>query len=147
MRKHLTIESLLQMSEFGKLLGYQLQIGDLLLLDGPLGAGKTFLAQEVIKTVGVTEHVTSPTFVMVKSYQGKFPIHHIDAYRLLDLPNPQQAFDELDIDLDSALTLVEWGGAFDQTGDALHISIEINDGEKRTLIIEGSDARWGGLPL
>jgi len=147
MQKHLTIESLSQMREFGKLLGSQVRIGDLLLLDGPLGAGKTFLAQEVIKALGVAENVASPTFVMMKSYRGKFPINHIDAYRLLDLPNPRQAFDELDIDLDSALTIVEWGGDFDQTGDALHISIEINDGEKRTLIIEGSDTRWSGLHL
>lgn len=147
MRAERVISSQIEMAVFAQKLAAALEIGDLLLLDGPLGAGKTFLAQEVIKALGVTEQVTSPTFVMVKSYRGKFPINHIDAYRLLDLPHPRQAFDELDIDLDSALTIVEWGGDFDQTGDALHISIEINNGEKRTLIIEGSDTRWSGLPL
>lgn len=147
MQAERVISSQIEMVGFAQKLATTLKIGDLLLLDGPLGAGKTYLAQEVMKSLGVTEHVTSPTFVMVKSYQGKIPINHIDAYRLLDLPNPRQAFDELDIDLDSALTIIEWGGKFDQTGDELHISIEINDGEKRTLTIEGSDARWSGLHL
>jgi tRNA threonylcarbamoyladenosine biosynthesis protein TsaE len=147
MRAKLAVSSQNEMADFAQKLTTTIKVGDILLLDGPLGAGKTFLAQQVMKSLGVTEPVTSPTFVMVKSYRGKLPINHIDAYRLLDLPNPRQAFDELDIELDSAVTIVEWGGGFDEGGDALYITIEIDVGEKRTLIIEGPDSRWGGLQL
>ena len=125
----------------------QLRVGDLLLLEGPLGAGKTFFTQGLLKALGVDVEVTSPTFVMVKSYQGRMPINHIDAYRLLDLANPVQAFEELDIDLESSLTIVEWGAAFDLTGEALHITIEIGEGEARTLTLTGADSRWGQLQL
>jgi len=125
----------------------QLRVGDLLLLEGPLGAGKTFFTQGLLKALGVDVEVTSPTFVMVKSYQGRMPINHIDAYRLLDLANPVQAFDELDIDLESSLIIVEWGAAFDLTGEALHITIEIGEGELRTITFSGTDSRWGQLQL
>ena len=130
-----------------KSIAKQLHSGDLLLLDGPLGAGKTFFSQALAKALGVQAEVTSPTFVMVKSYQGHVPINHIDAYRLLDLENPRQAFDELDIDLENSLTIVEWGKDFDVTGSALHIKFEIGEGEERSLTIEGADSRWGQLKL
>ena len=147
MRAERVISSQIEMVGFAQKLAATLNIGDLLLLDGPLGAGKTYLAQEVMKSLGVTEYVTSPTFVMVKSYQGKIPINHIDAYRLLDLPNPRQAFDELDIDIDSSLTIVEWGGDFDLTGNALKIEIRIDPDDSRTLTLTGSDSRWAGLKV
>ena len=147
MQKNREIESLSMMQEFGLGLAPQLRAGDLLLLEGPLGAGKTFFAKVLLRALGVTEEVTSPTFVMVKSYLGKFPINHIDAYRLLDLANPQQAFEELDIDMESSLTIVEWGKEFNLTGEGLHIAIEIGEGESRTLTITGSDTRWSELVL
>lgn len=136
-----------EMAMFAKKLASQIRVGDLLLLNGPLGAGKTFMAQQLAKSLGVDEPVTSPTFVMVKSYRGNFPIFHIDAYRLLDLANPQQGFDELDIDLDNSLTIVEWGDKFDVSGNALHISIEIGECEARTLTLSGSDSRWSELSI
>ena len=145
MRAKLEIASISEMEIFAATLAQRVRVGDLLLLDGPLGAGKTFLAQGLIKSLGVKEQVTSPTFVMVKSYQGALPIHHIDAYRLLDFPNPRQAFDELDIDIEGSLTIVEWGKQFDLTGEALHIKIEIGTGQSRTLTVEGADSRWGDL--
>jgi len=147
MRMHLEIGSASQMRDFGISLAAQLRMGDLLLLDGPLGAGKTFLTQHILRALNVQGEVTSPTFVMMKSYQGDFSINHIDAYRLLDLVNPRQAFEELDIDFDSSITIVEWGAGFDLTGEALHIGIELGEGEQRTLTLEGVDARWGQLQL
>ncbi len=147
MRKHLEVDSAEQMRELGSSLAKQLRKGDLLLLDGPLGAGKTFLAQHILRALNVQGEVTSPTFVMMKCYQGDFSINHIDAYRLLDLANPRQAFEELDVDFDSSLTIVEWGASFDLTGEALHIGIELGEGEQRTLTFEGADARWGQLHL
>lgn len=143
----LAIKTIDEMEALAQKISSQVRISDLLLLEGPLGAGKTFFAQTLIHALGVREQVTSPTFVMVKNYRGIFPINHIDAYRLLDLANPQQAFEELDIDIDSSLTIVEWGKQFDLTGDGLHIAMEIGEGESRTLTITGSDTRWSELVL
>ena len=147
MRAKLEISSIDEMESFAVQLAQQARAGDVILLNGPLGAGKTFLAQALMRALGVSEQVTSPTFVMVKSYRGKLPIHHIDAYRLLDFPNPRQAFDELDIELEESLTIIEWGKQFDLTGAALHIEIEIGPGQSRTLTLEGPDARWGDLQV
>jgi tRNA threonylcarbamoyladenosine biosynthesis protein TsaE len=147
MKMTLAIETIDEMEALAKKISGQVRLSDLLLLEGPLGAGKTFFTQTLIHALGVREQVTSPTFVMVKNYRGIFPINHIDAYRLLDLANPQQAFEELDIDIDSSLTIVEWGKQFDLTGDGLHIAIEIGEGEFRTLTISGSDTRWSELVL
>jgi tRNA threonylcarbamoyladenosine biosynthesis protein TsaE len=143
----LAIETIDKMETFAKKISSQVRISDVLLLEGQLGAGKTFFAQALIRALGVKGQVTSPTFVMVKSYQSAFPIHHIDAYRLLDLANPQQAFEELDIDIESSLTIIEWGKQFDLTGAGLHVAIEIGEGESRTLTISGSDTRWSELVI
>ena len=147
MRRSLNCASEVETAHFARALAANLRAGDLLLLEGPLGAGKTFFTQALIKSLGVSEQVTSPTFVIVKSYQGALPIHHIDAYRLLDAPDARQAFDELDIDVEGSVTIVEWGNNFDVTGSALHIEIEIGPGQSRTLTLEGPDARWGELQV
>ena len=147
MRATLAISSLMEMEGFAVSLAKKVGKGDVILLNGPLGAGKTFLAQSLIKALSVAEPVTSPTFVMVKSYRGPFPIHHIDAYRLLDLAHPKEAFEEFDIDSEEALTIVEWGEHFDLTGEGLHITIDIGEGESRTLHLEGADSRWADVQL
>ena len=147
MHRKISILSEGESRAFALKLASQLQVGDVILLNGPLGAGKTFLAQSLIKALGVAEPVTSPTFVMVKSYRGPFPIHHIDAYRLLDLAHPKEAFEEFDIDSEEALTIVEWGEQFDLTGEGLHITIDIGEGESRTLHLEGADSRWADVQL
>jgi tRNA threonylcarbamoyl adenosine modification protein YjeE len=147
MRAKISVDSARATRELAGLLASQLRIGDLLLLEGPLGAGKTFFTQALTKALGVQAEVTSPTFVMMKSYQGNFPINHIDAYRLLDLKNPRQAFEELEIDFENSLNIVEWGKNFDLTGEALHINFEIGEEERRSFTFEGADSRWGQLKL
>lgn len=147
MKRTREIASLSEMIHFASEIAPQLGPGDLLLLSGPLGAGKTTFAQALIRQLGVTEQVTSPTFVMVKNYSGRFAINHIDAYRLLDLPNPRQALEELDIDFESSLTIIEWGEGFDLDGQGLHIDIELGVGAARTLNIHGSDTRWQDLQV
>ena len=147
MKKKLAISSTSAMEQCASAIASQTRLGDLILLEGPLGAGKTFFAKALIHSLGVTDHVTSPTFVMMKSYRGRFPINHIDAYRLIDLQDPMQAFDELDVDIEGSLTIVEWGAKFDVSGNALLISIEIGDGESRTLTFAGTDQRWGDLAI
>ena len=65
-------------TELGKLAG----AGDIILLVGPLGAGKTCLTQGIARGLGIHEYTASPSFVLVREYQGKLPLYHIDLYRL-----------------------------------------------------------------
>ena len=86
-----------------------LQPGDLVVLAGELGSGKTVFAQGVARGLGVTERVVSPTFTIVREYQGRVPFAHVDVYRIDRLQELHDlGFDEL---LDDRVTLVEWGDA------------------------------------
>ena len=75
------------------------QIGDLIILEGPLGAGKTRLAQSIGKGLLVKNEITSPTFVIAKNYLGRTPFIHADAYRLLD--SPIGGLQDLDLDVEN----------------------------------------------
>lgn len=68
--------------QLGERLGRILAPGDILCVHGTLGAGKTVLAQGVARGLGVAEKVTSPTFILIREYQGRLPFYHFDAYRL-----------------------------------------------------------------
>lgn len=95
--------------EFGRRLADLLLAGDLVLLTGELGAGKTVLAQGIGAGLGVTERVSSPTFVIARVHRGgRLPLVHVDAYRLSGIAE----VDDLDLDasLAEAVTVVEWGG-------------------------------------
>ena len=97
-----------QMRALGADLGAQLRSGDLVVLDGPLGAGKTTLTQGIGRALAVRGAVTSPTFVIARSHPGPGPdLVHVDAYRL----GSSVEVDDLglDADLDDAVTVVEWG--------------------------------------
>ena len=80
--------------------------GDLVLLSGDLGAGKTTFVQAVAETWGVTEPVTSPTFALAHHYSGKCELRHIDLYRLAE---PTEMLDYILDELEEAILLVEWG--------------------------------------
>lgn len=116
-------------------------------LVGPLGAGKTRLAQAVATALGVTEDVTSPTFVLVNEYRGdSTPVYHLDAYRLRD----EDEFIELGVDeyfagraaAGPGVTLVEWGDRFPGSlpSETVWISIEVLDGTARRFAIDGLEA-------
>jgi len=95
-------------AELGRRLAPVLRAGDLVILDGPLGAGKTVLVQGIGAGLGVAGPVTSPTFVIARVHRGpRVPLVHVDAYRLGSLAE----VDDLDLDtgLDEAVTVVEWG--------------------------------------
>ena len=97
----------------GEELGQALEAGDLVVLDGPLGAGKTTFTQGIAKGMGVKGRVTSPTFVIAREHSsiGNGPsLVHVDAYRLGD--DPLGELDALDLDsaLDNAVVVAEWGG-------------------------------------
>jgi len=136
-----------QMHLFGEKLAAHLQIGDLIILEGPLGAGKTRLAQSIGKGLLVKSEITSPTFVITKNYLGRTPFIHADAYRLLD--SPIGGLQDLDLDVENSVTVVEWGSDFAvQLNDQyLLITISIVDDSKRQLAISSVGERWKSFNL
>jgi tRNA threonylcarbamoyladenosine biosynthesis protein TsaE len=136
-----------QMQLFGLKLAANFQIGDLIILEGPLGAGKTRLAQSIGKGLLVKNQITSPTFVIAKNYLGRVPFIHADAYRLLD--SPTGGLQDLDLDIENSITVVEWGKNFaKQLNDQyLLITILIVDDSKRELAISSVGERWKSFNL
>lgn len=137
------------MRDLGRRLAALLRAGDLVILAGPLGAGKTTLVQGIGAGLGVRGPVTSPTFVIARVHPavtGPGPaLVHADAYRLGSFGE----VDDLDLDTDagSAVTVVEWGTGLAEplAEDRLEITIEPDqDGDVRTVRINGHGARWHG---
>ncbi|WP_460723114.1 tRNA (adenosine(37)-N6)-threonylcarbamoyltransferase complex ATPase subunit type 1 TsaE [Microbacterium aureliae] len=96
------------MEALGEQMGRMLHPGDLVVLTGPLGAGKTTLTRGIAAGLGVRGPVQSPTFVIARTHPslvGGAPLVHVDAYRL----GSAVELDDLDIDLDGSVTIVEWG--------------------------------------
>jgi len=133
----------------GQKLGVQLRTGDLILLNGPLGAGKTVLVQGIGAALGFNE-VTSPTFVISRIHKGPLSLIHVDAYRLLESGNAELYLDDLDLDTprESAVTVIEWGGAESArlSDERLEIDIDRSD-EEREVTIRAIGPRWAGFEL
>ena len=128
-------------------LSTQLKAGDLVLINGPLGAGKTVLAQGIGNGLGIDD-ITSPTFVISRTHKAVLPMIHVDAYRLIDTDNPNLYLDDLDLDTENSVTVVEWGGAESArlSEDRLEISIDRTN-EIRQVEIKAIGARWDGFAL
>jgi tRNA threonylcarbamoyladenosine biosynthesis protein TsaE len=145
----LTIATADEMFELGRRLGAQLKVGDFLLLNGPLGAGKTLLTQGIGSALGIMG-VTSPTFVISRVYHAKVPLIHVDAYRLLQSENPNLSLDDLDLDTEreNAITVVEWGGvaAARLSDERLEISIDRTNDERVVSVVKYG-ARWDEFSL
>ena len=143
----ITAASAEEMFNLGKKLSSRLRRGDLILINGPLGAGKTVLAQGIGSGLGIND-VTSPTFVISRVHKAALPMIHVDAYRLLDTDNPNLYIDDLDIDIENSVTVVEWGGAESArlSEDRLEITIDRSD-EIRRVEIKAVGERWAGFSL
>ena len=143
------ISSAQEMQALGAKIGAQLKAGDLLLLNGSLGAGKTVLVQGIAHALGIDD-VTSPTFVISKSYSGVLPLIHVDVYRLLNSGKASQYLDDLDLDSDreNCVTVIEWGGAESSrlSDERLEILIDRSD-EVRTVAFNCVGTRWTGFHI
>ena len=135
------------MHQLGVKLSAQLRAGDVVLVNGPLGAGKTVLAQGVGAGLGVSG-ITSPTFVISRVHKAAIPFIHVDAYRLVDSENPNLYLDDLDLDIANSITLIEWGGAESArlSEDRLEITIDRSN-EERTVEIKAVGPRWAEFSL
>jgi tRNA threonylcarbamoyladenosine biosynthesis protein TsaE len=150
--EEITVPTAGAMRALGRRLGGLLRAGDLVLLAGPLGAGKTTLVQGLGEALGVRGRVTSPTFVIARVHPalaGGPALVHVDAYRLGGLAE----VDDLDLDLDGSVTVVEWGEGLAEglSADRLEITIgfaaagagtEQSGDEPRMVRIGGTGPRW-----
>jgi tRNA threonylcarbamoyladenosine biosynthesis protein TsaE len=132
----------------GSRLAGVLQAGDVIVLTGELGAGKTVLAKGIAAGLGVTEPVVSPTFTIVREYEGDLPLQHLDVYRLDHL---QEVIDlGLDEMLDGrAVTVVEWGEAVGALlpGDRLEVVLTVlppeeSDDDTRIVELHAAGPSW-----
>jgi tRNA threonylcarbamoyladenosine biosynthesis protein TsaE len=139
------------MREFGLRLAAGLQAGDLVVLSGGLGAGKTTLTQGIGEGLKVRGPITSPTFVIARvhpSLCGGPPLVHVDAYRLGGFAE----VDDLDLDasLEEAVTIVEWGEGLveELSEDRLEIRIErVDDGDERDVTLTKVGLRWSAADM
>ena len=139
------------MRDLGARLATRLQPGDIVVLRGNLGAGKTAFTQGIGRQLGIND-VTSPTFVISRTHKANIPLIHVDAYRLLG--NSSQNFEIDDLDLqtarESAITVIEWGEevATRLNEDYLLVDIAFGDKEDERIVeFQGRGQRWEGFKL
>lgn len=128
---------------FGRRLAATLRAGDLIVLGGPLGAGKTTLVQGIGAGLGVSGRIASPTFVIARVHPGPLPLVHVDAYRLGSLDEVDDL--DLDVSADEAVTVVEWGeGKAEQLAES-YLTIRLDrsaDSEERTAEVTAHGGDW-----
>ncbi len=150
----LDIETPEGMEALGASIAGQLGEGDLVMLNGELGAGKTTLARGLGAALGVRGAVTSPTFVLARTHPRAVgaPLVHVDAYRL----GSAVELGDLDIDFERSIVVVEWGaGLLDALNDWLQVDIvraiggpnplELDEPEPREVTLTGHGDRWNDL--
>ena len=144
------------MHEFGIKLSAHFEAGDLIVLIGPLGAGKTTLTRGIGEGLKAIGNVSSPTFVIARTHKRdgtSVPMVHVDAYRL----GSSAELDDLDIDFENSIVLVEWGKGLLEGVSDNWLEIEISrdepavvtgsDSETRQVTITAFGDRWQGVTL
>lgn len=139
------VESAEAMRALGQQIGARLAAGDVLILAGPLGAGKTTLSQGIGEGLGVRGPITSPTFVISRRHPSLIDgpaLVHVDAYRITSLAEVDDL--DLDSDLINAVLVAEWGvGKLESlTAEYLLITIEPGEGDLRTVSFSSTGNRW-----
>ena len=130
-----------QTRELGKKLGSLIDGSFLITLSGELGAGKTTFTQGLARGLEITRNVTSPTFTLMKSYKGRLPLYHIDAYRLENITQDLGFEDYIDGD---GVCVIEWAKFIEYVlpDQLLNIEFTINDDDSRTLTLQGHGEKY-----
>lgn len=132
--QHIELPTVDDTEAFGRRLAAELHAGDLVVLDGPLGAGKTALTRGIAAGLGVQGRVTSPTFVIAREHRAgardggaSVGLVHVDAYRLGDGADALDALDSLDLDTDlsDSVVVVEWGDGLVETLTDRHLRVQL----------------------
>ncbi|MBR3504634.1 MAG: tRNA (adenosine(37)-N6)-threonylcarbamoyltransferase complex ATPase subunit type 1 TsaE [Clostridia bacterium] len=136
-------------TEFGRALGGRLQPGDVILLGGGLGAGKSVLARGLARGLGITQAMPSPTFTLMQPYQGRIPFYHFDLYRLDDPDQFYEAGLDEFVGGDGA-AVVEWPGCADLSPEPrMDITLsrceDSDDARLISLELVGLDGRRAGI--
>lgn len=136
----LTTASAPETEAAGERLASGLATGDVLLLEGPLGSGKTTFVRGLARGLGVTAHVASPTFQLVRVYPGRLPLAHADLYRLDD---PVSALGDLGLEelAERGVAVIEWGERITWPG-AARVRIEEEGPDRRRLRLLDAPAKW-----
>jgi tRNA threonylcarbamoyladenosine biosynthesis protein TsaE len=129
--------------ELGRILGSQARPGDIFLLTGDLGAGKTTLTQGILWGMGSDDYVRSPTFVLATEYDADMPLHHVDLYRIEGLDE----MDELGLEElveDGGVVVVEWAEKAAELFPAgrLQVNIERRADDSRRLAVTSTSAEY-----
>lgn len=124
--------------EIGTHIGRSARIGDLFLLFGELGAGKTQLVKGLARGIGVEDwqYVLSPSFTLMNIYEGRIDLCHVDLYRL-----ESSDVETLDIEefLDKGIVAVEWAERFPSWQNAIRVSLQVTGEQERTIVMEVED--------
>ncbi|MBY0124430.1 tRNA (adenosine(37)-N6)-threonylcarbamoyltransferase complex ATPase subunit type 1 TsaE [Bacillus sp. S/N-304-OC-R1] len=129
---------------FSKRLATLLQPGDVIALEGDLGAGKTTFTKGLANGLGIQRNVNSPTFTIIKEYQGRLPLYHMDVYRVED------SFEDLGFDEyfeGDGVTVVEWAHLIEDQlpHELLTISIYLDENQSRKLVLQPKGERYEEL--
>ena len=143
----LQVTSVDQMHDLGSKVGAQLRAGDVVVLTGGLGSGKTIFTKGVANSFGIRD-ITSPTFVISRVYKSNINFIHIDAYRLLD--QGVSSFIDLDFEsyLENSVIVIEWGAKFISSLSDQYLEVIITSGDdenSRQVEIKTVGKRWQGV--
>ena len=130
----------------GRIVGEQSTAGDVVLLTGELGTGKTCLTQGVLHGLGSDDLARSPTFVLIAEYRGRIPLYHMDLYRVGSIDQTEELGIEEYLEGDG-LTVVEWADNVPSIfpDDSLHVHIELVSECERRLSLAANTGRFAGV--